>query len=229
MTESIVETHFGKDHAAVYDERWKSMAPMAEGLHFLLRMVLSALSSEARVLCVGVGTGTELITLARNFPRFRFTAVDPSGPMLAVCRKKVEEAGMTSRCDFHEGYLDSLPDTGLHDAATSIFVSQFLTIPEQRRDFFVQIAQRLRSGAYLINADLASPLHSEQFESLFDVWLRTQGAQPGSVKASDTGWGTKVAVSIPEEIESIIASAGFQQPILFYQALFMHAWYARRQ
>ena len=41
------------------------------------------------------------------------------------------------------------------------------------------------------------------------------------------GWGKDVAVSRPEEIESIIAGAGFEPPILFYQALFIHAWYAR--
>lgn len=46
-------------------------------------------------------------------------------------------------------------------------------------------------------------------------------------KASQIGWGKDVAVSRPEEIESMIAGAGFEPPILFYQALFIHAWYAR--
>jgi tRNA (cmo5U34)-methyltransferase len=63
-----------------------------------------------------------------------------------ICCKKVDEAGIASRCEFHEGYLDSLPRTEPFDAATSILVSQFLTGPNQRRDFFHQISRRLRPG-----------------------------------------------------------------------------------
>jgi tRNA (cmo5U34)-methyltransferase len=146
---------------------------------------------------------------------------------LEACHRKVEEAGIASRCEFHEGYLDSLPRTELFNAATSILVSQFLTDPNQRGDFFHQIAMRLRPGGHLINADLASSLHSSAFESLFEIWLRAHSQTSQAERPSQIGWGKDVAVSRPEEIESIIAEAGFEQAILVYQALFIHAWHAR--
>jgi tRNA (cmo5U34)-methyltransferase len=63
--------------------------------------------------------------------------------MLDVCRRKAEESGITSRCTFHEGYLDSLPASDLFDAATCLLVSQFLKQAKERSHFFGQIAQRL--------------------------------------------------------------------------------------
>jgi tRNA (cmo5U34)-methyltransferase len=164
---------------------------------------------------------------ATAFPGWRFTAVEPSPAMLEICYRKVDEAGVASRCHFHEGYLDSLPRTEPFNAAISILVSQFLIDPAQRRDFFHQIAIRLRPGGHLINADLASSLNSSTFESLFEIWLKAHGHTPQAERPSQTGWGKDVAVSRPEEIESIISGAGFEWPILFYQALFIHAWHAR--
>ena len=224
---SIVSTYFGKAHAPFYDERAAKFVPVRDALNFLVRLFLADLPSESRILCVGAGTGAELLDLATAFPGRRFTAVEPSPAMLEICYRKIDEAGIASRCYVHEGYLDSLPRTEPFDAATSILVSQFLTDPNQRRDFFHQIASRLRPGGHLINADLASSLNSSAFESLFEIWLRAHGHTPQAERPSQVGWGKHVAVSRPDEIGSIIAEAGFEQPILFYQALFIHGWHAR--
>jgi tRNA (cmo5U34)-methyltransferase len=41
-------------------------------------------------------------------------------------------------------------------------------------------------------------------------------------------YGRDVAVLPPQEVESIIASSGFDTPVLFLQTLLIHAWYANR-
>lgn len=89
--------------ASGYDSRLVRMAPINNGLYVLLESVLAGLPPEARILCVGVGTGAELIHLAGVFPGWRFAALEPSGAMLDACRKRVDEAGISSRCSFHEG------------------------------------------------------------------------------------------------------------------------------
>jgi tRNA (cmo5U34)-methyltransferase len=43
-----------------------------------------------------------------------------------------------------------------------------------------------------------------------------------------TTFGQNVAVLPPIEVESIIAASGFDQPVLFFQTLLLHAWYAKR-
>lgn len=229
MSESVVEKYFGSDHASVYDERWKKTAPMSDLLHFFLRTILLDLPAQASILSVGAGTGAEALMLARHFPEWTFTAVEPSGPMLDVCRQKAAAEGFTDRFTFHEGYLASLSPTAPFDAATSILVSQFLTVEEERKTFFRQIAERLKPGARLITADLATDLSGEEYDRLLDIWLRTHSGKvpPASAKASCSNWGKEVAVSKPKDVESLLTSAGFVSPIMIYQALFIRAWLAR--
>ena len=103
--------------------------------------------------------------------------------MLAVFRRKAEECGIASRCEYHEGYLDSLPPSELFDAATSILASQFVLDPAARTGFFRPIADRLRPGGILVNADLAADIATEGYRSLFEVWLGRWTCRPRRVRA----------------------------------------------
>lgn len=222
---------FDQAHAATYDQRFAKLAAMRDALHLLTGAVFADLPTEARILCVGAGTGHELIYLAQKFPQWRFTAVEPSAPMLEVCRRKAEEYGVTSRCIFHEGYLDSLPPSAPFDAATSLLVSQFILAPEARAGFFRAIAKRLRPGGYLVSADLASDTASSTYQSLLEVWIRLMretGSTPEQLEKMRVTYGRDVALLPLEKVSSIIASGGFEEPVLFLQTCLIHAWYAQR-
>src|SRR5690606_6905953 len=132
--------------AASYDERWAKTAPIRDALHFLLEAVFAELPAQARLLCVGAGTGEEIAYLAKRFPEWRFCAVEPSAAMLDVCRAKAENEGFAARCQWHEGYLDALPVQAGFDAATCFLVSQFILEQDARIAFFRGIAARLRPG-----------------------------------------------------------------------------------
>lgn len=222
---------FGPEHAAAYDQRFAKLAALRDALHMLISAVFADLPVEARILCVGAGTGHELIYLAQKFPQWRFAVVEPSAPMLEICRRKAEECGITSRCVFHEGYLDSLPPMAAFDAATSLLVSQFILAPEARAGFFRAIADRLRPGGYLASADLASDTASATYQNLLEVWIRLMretGSPPEQLEKLRVAYGRDVAVLAVEQVSSLIASAGFETPVLFLQTGLIHAWYTRR-
>jgi tRNA (cmo5U34)-methyltransferase len=222
---------FDQKVASSYDTRWAKLAPIRDSLNLLIRVILSELPVDARILCVGVGTGAELIALAREFPQWQFTAVEPAAPMLDVCRQKVEENGLTARCTFHEGYLDSLPTLKEFDAATCLVVSHFFMDKEERRNFFHQIALRLCPQGYLISSDIVSDTSTSAYQSLLDVWLRMMKSAElpqENIEKMRAAYGRDVAVLPPQEVASIIASAGFESPVLFFQNLLIHAWYSRR-
>lgn len=222
---------FDQAHAATYDQRFTKLVAMRDALHLLISAVFADLPAEARILCVGAGTGAEVIYLAQKFPRWRFAVVEPSAPMLEVCRRKAEECGITSRCVFHEGYLDSFPPSTAFDAATSLLVSQFILAPDARADFFRAIAERLRPGGYLVTADLASDTASASYQSLLGVWLRLMretGSPPEQLEKLRVTYGRDVAVLPLEQVSSIIAAGGFETPVLFLQTCLIHAWYALR-
>lgn len=217
--------------APSYDQQWSKLAAFRDGLHMLIGSIFSELPISSRVLCVGAGTGAEMIYLAQRFPHWAFTAVEPSVLMLNVCRRRAEEHGFAARCSFHEGYLDSLPSTESFDAATCLLVSQFLVEQQARSNFFRTIAQRLQPNAILASSDLASDLKSEAYQSLLDVWLRTMATAdvpPERLEQIRAAYGRDVAVLPAREIEAIIVSGGFESPIQFFQAGLIHAWYSRR-
>ena len=220
---------FDARHAASYDERWAPLAPLRDSLHLQMRFVLQALPATARVLGVGVGTGVELLALARWFPGWRFTAVEPSGPMLDVCRRKASEARIADRCEFQVGYLHELPWAEPFDAATSILVSQFITDRARRTDFFREIARRLRPDGMLITADLTT-IAPGQHESLLGVWsqmMRHIGASEVQIQALMTSYGRDVALLTVPVMETLLREAGFARPVRFSQSLLIHAWFAR--
>ncbi|NJL87888.1 MAG: class I SAM-dependent methyltransferase [Leptolyngbyaceae cyanobacterium SM1_1_3] len=223
---------FDQERASSYDQQFDALAPIREALHLQIRIILSELPVDANILCVGIGTGAELIYLAQAFPQWRFTAVEPAAPMLNICRRKTEESGIASRCTFHLGYLDSLPASDAFQAATCLLVSHFFMQSDERSRFFQQIAAGLQTGGYLVSADLTADMATAEYQSLLEIWLRMlryAEIPTPEVEKFRTSYGRDVALLSPEKVASIMAEGGFELPVLFYQSLLARAWYAHRR
>lgn len=224
-------THFDEERAASYDSRFEKIAPVLGTLHLLAKFWFSALPTEARILCVGAGTGAELFPLAEEFPGWSFTLVDPAGAMLAQCRRKAEAAGIADRCTFHEGYLDSLQVEAPFDGATSILVSHFVLEREKRIGFFREIADRLKPGAPLVSADLCSDMESPEFATLLTSWVKMlsyTGQPDKTVQSFVDALRSGAAVVPPQELTGIIRQGGFCESTLFYQSLLIHGFISKR-
>ena len=214
-----------------YEKKWEKMHPIREGLYCLLESIVTHLPNDTRVLSIGVGTGAELVYLAKKFPQWHFTAVDPSGAMLDVCRQQAEREGFLSRCTFHKGYLNTLPNTGKYHAATCFLVSQFILEPSERSMFFRAIAERLHAGGVLASADLASDMNPVAFKTLLQLWLTlTSGADVSTeqVNQAQSNYARDVAILNPATVAAIIQAGGFESTSQFYQAGLLHAWVSKK-
>lgn len=221
---------FDQSHAAEYDKRFAKIAPIRDALNLLMSAAFSSLPADAHILCVGAGTGAEIIYLADRFPQWQFTAVDPSGPMLNVCKLKTAEAGIASRCTFHEGYLDTLPPSAPFHAATSLLVSHFILDIEARIAFFRGIASRLLPNGSLVNADLSADTQSATYQSLLELWVQTMlvgELTPESIANMRKAYEKDVALLPVNQVADIMESGGFETPLRFYQSILIHAWYAK--
>ena len=175
--------------------------------------------------------GRGALHLAEAFPNWRFSVVEPSAKMLDICRQRADELGLGSRCVFHEGYVDTLSDDGGYDAATALLVSHYLEDRVARQEFFRSISRRLRVGGIFVNADLAADVASVEFGRLLEAWksmLSFSGMPPEEIERCSSSL-RKGATAIPtHDIEDLLMSSRFCQPVLFCQTLLIHAWSSTR-
>lgn len=217
--------HFTPDVAASYDDRFKPLAALKDALHLILRAVFAGLPADARILCVGAGTGAELLALAAAYPEWRFTVVEPATGMLDVCQQRAQAAEIDARCVFHAGYLDSLPEGELHQAATAILVSQFIHPVAERCAFYTQIAARLLPGGALMSGDLVV-----DEPAIWPAWLdviRLLGFDDAKLANYRTNVEAAVALVTGDEMRTILTDAGFEAPMRIYQAGMIQAHLAR--
>lgn len=220
---------FNRELADAYDRRNSALAPVSDGLHFLLRLVLADLPADARILCVGVGTGAEILSLAKANPGWSFVGVDPSEDMLAVGRHRLEQAGVLDRCRLVHGYVDDAPRDGF-DAVVSLLVAHFIK-REDRLAFYSAIHDRLKPGGYFASAEISGDLDAPDFPDVLEDWKRIQvlmGATPESLaKLADT-LRNALSVLSSAETEALWRAAGFPQPVPFFQAFMIRGWHAQR-
>ncbi|WP_374405296.1 class I SAM-dependent methyltransferase [Pelagerythrobacter sp.] len=221
---------FNQKMAEGYDRRNSGLQPISECLHFLMRLVLVDLPADARVLCVGVGTGAEVLSLAEARPGWSFVGVDPSAEMLDVGRARLERAGVLDRCRLVEGYVEDVDDDGF-DAVVSLLVAHFVQC-EDRAAFYRAIHDRLKPGGRFVSAEISGDLDSPEFPAMIEDWKQVQtvmGATEESLAALPDMLRTKLGVVSAGETEALWRDAGFSHPIAFFQAFMIRGWHALKR
>jgi tRNA (cmo5U34)-methyltransferase len=222
---------FTEGLARKYDERNSRLAPISDGLHFLTRLILEDRPENSRVLCVGVGTGADILALAEAFPGWTFVGVEPSLSMLNVCRERMARAGVLDRCELIHGVVDDLPPEPKFDVATALLVAHFVK-REQRANFYAGIIDRLREGGCFINAEISFDLDSAAFPSMLRNWQsiqRLMGGTEESLRAVPQQLREALTVLSPDEVEKLMGDAGGVTPVRFFQAFLIAGWYALKQ
>lgn len=231
MTKPISSAHpfFTAEVADAYDRRNSGLAPISENLHFLVGLLLADLPAEARVLCVGVGTGAEILSLAKVYPGWSFVGIDPSAEMLAVGRRRLDAAGVLDRCTLLQGYVEDAPDDR-YDAVVSLLVAHFIQ-REARAAFYSAIHQRLNPGGLFVSAEISADLDACTFPRMLEDWKRVQflmGATPEALANLGAMMREVLGIVPPAETEALWKAAGFGDPISFFQAFMIRGWHAKR-
>jgi len=221
---------FMKGAAQSYDEKNRALAPIANAMHFLIRLILKDLPENARILCVGVGTGAEILSLSKEYSGWTFVGVDPSSAMLDVCRERLVHAGVMDRCELVHGFIEDVSKEERFDAVVSVLVGHFIQ-REERINFYQNMHLRLVDGGYLVNTEISFDMESAEFPSMLKNWKSVQslmGATPESLEALPGLLKTALTVLPPSETESFIRASGFSLPVRFFQSFMIMGWYAEK-
>lgn len=225
MNPTVID-HF-TSAARAYDEKNQQLVPIADNMHFLIRLILKNAPVRARVLCVGVGTGAEIFSLSSAFPEWTFVGVDPSVGMLDVCREKLKSAGVLDRCELVHGYVHDVPPGENFNIALSILVAHFVK-REDRLSFYKAMSDRLCAGGILVNTEISFDLNSQEFPLMLKNWESVQllmGATPESLANLSQMLREALSVISPKETESLLHQSGIRLPVRFFQAFMICGWY----
>ena len=192
-------------------------------------MLAASLGSadEARILVVGAGgTAQEIIAMSRLEPGWRFTAVDPSEPMLDAARQQLQANDLLDSVDLHLGRVEDLPADQPYDAATLIGVLHHLPGDAAKQQILRVIQRRLKPGAPLVVAGNQYAYASQPL--LLAAWgqrWRQHGASADEVKAK---LGKILQGADPPHseaaVQTLLHDAGFGDATRFFSSLFWSAW-----
>lgn len=201
--------------------------PGFEAVHRMAAVLLAERTpSDAHVLVLGAGGGLELKAFADAQPGWRFTGVDPAGPMLELAR--VTMGSDASRVDLVEGYIDAAPN-GPFDAATCLLTLHFLQ-REERVQTLQEMRRRMRPGAPLVVAHCSFPQNEpgrERWLSRYAAYAVASGADPDQVEQARAAVSASLALLTPEEDEACLHEAGFSEVEQFYAAFTWRGWTAQ--
>jgi tRNA (cmo5U34)-methyltransferase len=203
-----------------------------DACHDLAACMLAATlgpSRAARVLVVGAGgTAQEIIAMAALEPEWRFTAVDPSVPMLEAATQHLQANNLLQRTEVHLGHVEDLPADESFDAATLIGVLHQLNGDEAKQQLLRSIQARLKPGAPLIVAGNHYAYASQPL--MLQAWgqrWRQQGASAEEVQAK---LGKILQGADPPHseaaVQALLHEAGFGAATRFFSSLFWGAWLA---
>lgn len=225
---------FDADRAGEYETQSRIALAGYDACHELAACMLTAALGHdrpAHVLVAGAGGGArEIVTAAPMHPQWRFTAVDPSQPMLDIAVDRLRERDLLGRTQAVLGTVDDLPDEAAYDAATLIGVLHHLPGDTAKRAILAALAQRLKPGAPLILAGNHYAYASQPL--LLAAWgerWRMSGCRPDEVrrKLDKILQGADPPQS-EAAVAALLAETGFEPPTRFFASLFWGAWLARR-
>lgn len=235
MSAAVAAQKFDPARANEYQAQSRIALAGYDACHELAACMLSATlgtSTPAHILVVGVGGGgQEIVTASRLGPNWRFTAIDPSPPMMDIAVAELTRKGLATQTEFHLGYVDDLPADRRFDAATLIGVFHHQPGEAAKRKLLSSIGSRLRPGAPLILAGNRYAYASRPL--LLAAWgerWRMQGATDDEVQAK---LGKILEGADPPASEDVVAEylveAGFEKPTWFFSSLFWGACLANRK
>ena len=201
-----------------------------DACHDLVACMLAASlgdTNPAKVLVVGAGgTAQEIVAMATLEPAWRFTAVDPSAPMLEAAKHQLEANDLLERTDLHLGHVEDLAAGPSYDAATLIGVLHHLEGDDAKHQLLRSIRARLKPDAPLIVAGNQYAYASQPL--LLAAWgqrWRQHGASPDEVKVKQ---GKILQGADPPHseaaVQKLLNDAGFGDATRFFSSLFWGAW-----
>lgn len=211
---------------ARYVEGPRRFVPGFDALHRMTGILLAErVPRDAVILVLGAGGGLELKAMAEAHPGWRFVGVDPAQAMLDLAARTL--GPLADRVTLVHGYIDDAP-AGPFDGATCLLTLHFLDDAERQRAVG-EIRRRLKPGAPFVAAHGSFPQGQDEralWLSRYAAYAIASGVDPEQAHTARAAVASSVNMIGPEQDETILRNAGFDEVSLFYAAFTWRGWIA---
>lgn len=220
-----------RDAAVDHDRLVQQVVP---GYASLARLGVALLAASplgaqagARVLVAGCGTGAELQEARHQRPDWRLTALDPSKPMLAAARRRLQDQPNIS---WQATTVEQLTSGEPHDGALAVLVLQALPDDGSKLAFLAALARQLKPGAQALLVDLVEPERSPLQAQVRQARLGYQRASGLEVDPQSPPRLSQALHPIgASRLTALVEAAGFGDPALMFQALDVEGYLLQRR
>ena len=227
-TRGQAKSAIGGASADTYDERIPRLIPNYTELHeAALKSLSDKVPQGGSVLVSGAGTGSEIIGLGRLRPDLKLTAIDPSGDMLAIAKKKMKQIGSELAVDWHVCTLADFTPDKTCDAALCLLVCHFIPDDGPRGEFFRHAAATLKPNGSFIAADLAD-LGVDVDHEEYRAWVRSTGASEEAVNAMFDRIATNFHPIDIKRQDELLSEAGMSSSTTFFEAINYRGYWATK-
>lgn len=183
--------------------------------------------ADGRILIVGAGGGLDTRALARAYPGWRFTGVDPAPKMLDLARVVLSDE-INPRVELIEGGVEAAPE-GPFDGATLILVLGLIPDDGAKLATLKDIRRRLKPGAAFILVDRCDDRNGPLFDRNVDRYVAyavQSGVDPETLTNARKSQRGNAALVTGQRNEALLAEAGFTGIETFYHAMNWQGWAA---
>tara|TARA_Y100000817_G_C16835218_1_gene535428 strand:+ start:278 stop:979 length:702 start_codon:yes stop_codon:yes gene_type:complete len=231
MPEAAFVEMFDSMGAEAYDQFNAHFQTTKDNLQFISKLILQDIPDDSKILCVGVGTGEDILTLAKTYPSWSFVGIDPSSVMLEGCRTKLNNAGISERVELFQGFLSDYKGNTKFNAVLCHFVMHFIKNFEERRQMYLDMNGMLVNDGHLLISELSCDLQSPLFDRQLGMWKALHafaGASEEKLENLGHSFKEQLGIIAPMETEKLIESTGFLYPVQFMQSMFVRSWHSQK-
>lgn len=210
-----------------YDAHWRPVLQDAtdallDRLEPHVRRRLGEAGEPPRLLDVGSGTGSLLLAAAARWPTLHYVAVDASGAMLGLARRRASETGLPTRAASFEVVASEAASMPLADGSVDVAASSFvLQLVPERAPVLAEVRRVLRAGGTFgfvtwLAQDVMMAADEAFDEAVYDLEL--DDPEPEGFREAKAGDFESV-----EAAERELAAAGFDE-VDAREVELVHAW-----
>ncbi|UOQ50427.1 class I SAM-dependent methyltransferase [Gracilibacillus caseinilyticus] len=195
-----------------YQQTIRNKVPGYDLIYEQMLAIIRSTQIPEDILIIGAGGGQELVTLSKDYPDVRYTAIDPSHRMMALAKSRLNKS--MKHIDWYETELANVPTTTPFDIVTCHLMLHFLH--EEKKELLLDIGERVKEGGLCFISSINTA--DSRLLSYWQQHMRNNGVPDEEIETFSSSFGKTTHPVSAEWIHQWLQEAGFIKIIPYFKS-----------